>query len=126
MLMPDYIMIDSYTLAMIGWAALWAGLPLYFLLVAAHTGSAWLLSRQRTAVFQTDGMFSASANHITRAPENERELQNQPRQAAKVLTLQVDYERPPSTHHTNTVSRTRRAQLGTFQDRNNNTRGKTN
>lgn len=39
MLMPDYIMIDSSALVRIGWAALWAGLILYFLVVAVDAGS---------------------------------------------------------------------------------------
>lgn len=45
-------------------------------------------------VSQTDRLRIASANHITRIAENECGPQKQPRQAAKVITLQVDYELP--------------------------------
>lgn len=45
-------------------------------------------------VFQTDRLRTASANHITRVSENECEPQKQPSRAAKVITLQVDYEFP--------------------------------
>lgn len=45
-------------------------------------------------VFQADRLRTASANLITRVPENACEPQKQARRAAKVITLQVDYELP--------------------------------